>query len=176
MGARAGDTHHTAGTGKFWHIWFLVEGAYLIAMIVNIFEELILGVSLDFGWILMGAVIAAVMTSKRQELRQRLGGKRQDCCLDCLLYWCCFSCVTCQEAKQVDSIQGVQIRCCCQMMELPVTTVAVQQATSQVIGQPVTQEWQQPVGQPIVVATPITPAGLASNQVVVQGAVAQPKV
>lgn len=182
MGARAGDTHQTAGTGSFWCIWFLVEGAYLLAAIFNVLQKWIMAmlavrVELDWGWLLMGAIIASVMTGKRQALRERLGGKRKECCHDCLLYWCCYCCVTCQEAKQIDAIQGVQVRCCCQSMQTPTNTITVQPVSSQVIGMPVSEAWAPPVGQPVVIATPVVPNGQYNpKQGVVQAVPVQPKV
>ena len=62
-------------------------------------------------------------------------------------------------------------------MQTPANTVTVQPVSSQVIGMPVSQAWAPPVGQPVVIATPVVPNGQYNpKQGVVQAVPVQPKV
>merc|ERR1719359_1966160 len=91
---RTGDTHQAAGTEKFWNIilWWIFAGVV----------GAVIGGSSGGARGVAGLIMAAVMTGKRQALKQRLGIAPGSSCEDFMLWWCCTPCVIAQEAREVD--------------------------------------------------------------------------
>lgn len=107
MECRAADTHHAAGTVKFVTIilWFVacsLGGA-------------IVGSSTGTGRLCTGLVTAAVMTSQRKKLREKLGIAPGDSCKDFMAWWWCSPCIVAQEAREVDLATGTKVHCCCNL-------------------------------------------------------------
>jgi Cys-rich protein (TIGR01571 family) len=99
---RAADTHKAMGTGEFWTVIF----QWIVASVIG----QILG---GIGLMICGMVFAAVMAKKRQKLKARLGIAAGNSCVDFMFWWCCSPCAIAQEARHVDSLTGVAVRCCC---------------------------------------------------------------
>lgn len=100
---RAADTHHAAGTESFWNVfmWWIIS--------------LVIGAVLGGGGldrVIAGFIMAAVMTSKRRALKEKLGIQRGSSLEDFMLWWCCTPCVVAQEARAIDEAAGVTVKCC----------------------------------------------------------------
>jgi len=106
--------------------------------------------------VITNSVFAVYLASLRQRFRKNLGGRGNQTAMDCLCYWCCPWCIVCQNARQIDGIQNINVQCCCRVVKLGEYGSAQQQqmvvgqvVTGQVAtGQVVTQ--QQPVGGKVV--------------------------
>lgn len=104
---RAADTHQAAATEKYWTVilW------WVFSLIVGSF----VGGSGGLDRAIAGLMMAAIMTSKRQALRARLGIAPGSSCEDFFTWWCCAPCVVAQEAREVDHAAGVSVKCCCSL-------------------------------------------------------------
>jgi hypothetical protein len=164
-----GDTHELAGTGGYWCIWSLIVWVPILFSIVDTAVYMLLYFDPYTRSNLASLVIAAVMYQKRQQLRLRLGAQdpARFCCADFLFYWCCSPCVTTQEARQVDSIQGVHMECCCKLVQGVAATnqryavsaappVAMMVGAGQIVGQPVGIQQAVVVGQVVQPGQPVT--------------------
>jgi len=95
------------------------------------------------------SVFAVYLASLRQQLRTKLGGPGNQTAMDCLCYWCCPWCIICQNARQIDGIQNINVQCCCRVVKLGGSAQEQQMVVGQVVtgqvvtGQVVTQ--QQPL-------------------------------
>ncbi|CAK0802294.1 unnamed protein product [Prorocentrum cordatum] len=66
------------------------------------------------------ALQALAFAPRRQYLRVRNGGLHGDFATGhhFIVWACCAPCAASQEARQVDSVQGVEVRCCCRLGRL----------------------------------------------------------
>jgi len=87
---RVADTYHSAGIMDFWV-------AFFAAMCCPC------------------CFTACLMPCKHGQLRTRLNGSATKACGldDMCLACCCTLCVICQEARSVDQVVQVKVRCCC---------------------------------------------------------------
>jgi Cys-rich protein (TIGR01571 family) len=107
---RAADTHKAAGTSEFWSVVLLWVFACVVGRILG---------GRALGHLFAGLLISGIMTHKRQMLKAKLGIAHGNCCADFLLWWCCTPCAIAQEARHVDAVTGVKVRCCCSLFHHP---------------------------------------------------------
>lgn len=105
--ARAADTHHAAGSDKFWNVVLYWLGSSFVGACIG---------GDSFGKCIASVVLALIMTSRRQELRAKLGISPGENCTDFMLWWCCSPCAVAQEAREIDVATGVKVRCCCNLL------------------------------------------------------------
>jgi len=120
---RIADTYAAAGVMSFWCACFAWLGCWVVAgfacMLWNgqfddgtqLRDETSLLVALLTGC----ALQALAFAPRRQYLRVRNGGLHGDFATDFIVWACCAPCAASQEARQVDSVQGVEVRCCCRL-------------------------------------------------------------
>jgi len=102
-----------------------------------IVEDGMLGPLAMVGWWIPQMVLAFLMSKKRGMLRERLGGKNEQCAMDFLCWWWCGCCVAIQEARQVDEANSSRVECCCKILQASTPVVGAGQGGPTVVGQPV---------------------------------------
>jgi len=127
---RAADTFSTAGVMHFWTFFFMYVVSYEIGYFMGYFilvfldttglheawrsngmYENVVNQAQLVGYYIVEAIFAIWAGSKRGELRRRFDGQPKTV-QDCLFWWCCAPCATCQEAMQVDESSGARAECC----------------------------------------------------------------
>lgn len=157
---RISDTYAATGIQPYWIPFALLEGVYFAAQLLGFIILLASNGKLDLGmlfYFIFDIFVACWLAQQRGRLREKFGGTSQEFKLvDCVCYWCCGMCITCQEAAQVDGAMGVHVDCCCQYSNqfgVPAATV---------------------VGQAVATATPLKGEAVAPPAAAAQPPVVQP--
>lgn len=118
---RIGETYSGRASGLYG-FWATIL-VYQMPFIFGLFETLFFGPAILT--MSLQIVIAIFFGTKRTALRKRLGGVAKNGCdawkevvTDIWLWFFCSCCVITQEARSVDSLQGVRVECCCNLQEL----------------------------------------------------------
>eukprot|EP00930_Biecheleria_cincta_P103444 TRINITY_DN9540_c0_g1_i1.p1 TRINITY_DN9540_c0_g1~~TRINITY_DN9540_c0_g1_i1.p1 ORF type:complete len:408 (-),score=39.76 TRINITY_DN9540_c0_g1_i1:225-1328(-) len=120
---RMADTYSSAGLGSFY--------ANFVGLTVLLYLLPCLLTTGGYAPLLCYALCAAIFSTRRGRLRQRLGGS--ECSfMDFLSLLCCPFCAACQEARQVEQVTSEHVACCCLLME-----ASEADGTAPLVGEPV---------------------------------------
>jgi len=151
---RDADTYNAAGVATYWSFIGIACLVLFLTQVLNAgiqiaLDEAVKGNSNQSNvdtYIVMQFFFAMYLASLRQQLRQNFGGHGNKTAMDFLCYWCCPWCIVCQNARQIDGIQHIEVQCCCKVVKLGDFGNAQQNPV--VVGQVVTQ--QQPLEGKVV--------------------------
>lgn len=134
LACRCGDTYETLGVMGYWQlIIILVIIDFVVNFISNSLPMIVASPdpndpasvqSYNNMRSICGSVctliyiaVGAYFAKKREMVREKLGGQGS-CCMDFICLWCCTCCSIIQEGRSLDFAQGVQVDCCCKLMQV----------------------------------------------------------
>jgi len=160
---RMADSYATAGIIGYWSLigigfLFFFIGYVMYGLVgfglrqIEISDGMSLGQFAGIGYYLPQILFAAFMAKKRGQLREKFGGRADQCGMDFCCWWWCACCMVIQEARQIDEATSARVECCCKLLKSgPLVTAA----NVGMVGQPIAVG-QVVVGapQPITVISP----------------------
>jgi len=153
---RVGDTYEAAGVNTYYGVicTFIVLGFVMgiVTIAISAVMTAILqpgddiaavqnasSISQNMSQLARVVIFGGVFTQYRRQLRIKLGGRDEAVPFikDFLCWGCCTQCVICQEARELDKAMGVQVACCCKLIQVgaPAAIPMVGQAVMMAPGQ-----------------------------------------
>jgi len=148
---RDADTYNAAGVATYWSFIWIACLVLFLTNVLGVATQVALGeavkgsssnhitqASNSMATLVMQFFFSMYLASLRQQLRKKLGGHGNKTAMDFLCYWCCPWCIVCQNARQIDGIQNIEVQCCCKVVKSG--GLGITQQNPVVVGQVLVQQ------------------------------------